>query len=141
VLETFMVRTQAAWMAGELNPINKACSQEARTNTLRAFIDGHRPYEEAIVRAHQLRAFDDDEFLVNLNEDNFVLTSKALYFFKPEAQVILLRDIQKYQSKGILHLTLELTMTNGEKRTTPGIDTLPEDHYVRYLIKQSYNAS
>lgn len=141
VLETFMVRTRSAWMAGELNPLNKVCSLEARTNSLRAFIDGHRQYEEAIARAHDTRAFDKDEFLVNLNEENFLLTSKALYLFKPEQQVILLRDVRKFQTKGILKLTLELTMTSGEKRTLPGIDTLPEDHYVQYLIKQSYNAS
>jgi hypothetical protein len=138
VLESLMVQTHTAWKAGELDPLNKVCAQEARTNSLRAFIDGHRQYEEDILRAHRLRAFDEDEFLVGLNEEDFVLTSKALYLFKPEEQVILLRDVQKFQTKGILKLTLELTMASGEKRTLPGMGSLPEDHYVQHFMSYVY---
>lgn len=141
VLETLMVQTRAAWMAGEMNPLNKVCTVEARSNSMRAFIDGHRPYEAAILRAHRLRAFDENEFLVHLNEEDFVLTSKAFYLFKPGEQVILLRDVKNFRTRGIMNLTLELTMRNEEKRTIPGIDTLPEDRYVQYLAKQSYNAN
>lgn len=139
--EKLMTQTHASWRAGELNPLSPTCSREARRSTLRQFIDAHRKYRDDLEHAHTLRPFVEGEFLVNLNEEHFVTTSRAVYFFKPEERVFVISELSDYRSKGVIKFKLILTYKNGEIREFTDMDIIPQDEYIQYLIKEPYNVT
>ncbi|MCA9394695.1 MAG: hypothetical protein KC900_10855 [Candidatus Omnitrophica bacterium] len=139
--EKLMSQTHTSWRAGELNPLSPTCSREARNNSLQQFIAGHCLYREDIERAWKIRPFEEGEFLVNLSEGNFVTTSRALYFFKPQERVLRLNELSDYKSKGFLKMSLTVRYKNGEEQKFNDVEVLPEDEYIQYLIKEPYNAS
>jgi len=59
------------------------------------WINTYYKYQNTILKANKIRAFDKDEFLVEVTRNGYVLTNKSLFVFKP-AQVIDLKDILSY---------------------------------------------
>jgi hypothetical protein len=88
---------------------------------------------EVIESAFRARPFDDDEVLVAWEKQSYVLTSRCLYLFTPNAMSILLDDIGGYSRKRrlfawpILTFRVIVDLKSGERIIASGLGGAPDE--------------
>lgn len=129
----FLVTTYQKWRDGDLNKLSDVYKNEASQYELEKFVKAHEKYTNDLKAAIKLRPFDDDEYLVTVQEDHFVLTSKALYYFKKNIKAILLREIADVKEKGWLDITQTITLQSGEQLLYEKMDFVPQKKFVLFM--------
>ena len=79
---------------------------------------------EDLRAAHKLRNFEADECLLDLFEEQFVLTSRVFYDLG-QSRVIALEDVVGYERKGFFSKKAVFTLKSGEKLVVKGLGEAP----------------
>ena len=79
---------------------------------------------EDLRAARELREFEADECLLDLCEEQFVLTSRAFYDLA-QSRVVPLREVTDYKRKGLFSRKALFTLKSGEKLVVKGLSDAP----------------
>ncbi|MDO5980284.1 hypothetical protein [Flavivirga spongiicola] len=124
------------WLSGKLEKLDKKyCELVAKKFSFegfyRGFTDKDKKLIEDFVKIHK---FEDDEFLITSMANAYVMTNKNI-FFPIKNQVISLKDIQSYSSKGWWTVTFFMTLISGEEIVIENLDGVPTDEYLNFFKK------
>lgn len=126
----FMAVTYIRWKKGTMHSLSDLFKKEADQNSIEKFIAGHEKYAKDFETACSMRAIGDDEYLVSLTPGYFFMTSKAIYILVQPPKMIMIKDIAEYKLEGILSVTLNATLKNGEHIVCPKMKAAPAENFV-----------
>ncbi|MGE0267368.1 MAG: hypothetical protein AB7S78_02780 [Candidatus Omnitrophota bacterium] len=128
--QKFMAITYIQWKRGTMDPLSDLFKKEAEQNSFEKFIAGHEKYKKDFETSHLMRNIQEAEYLVSLTEKTFFMTSKAIYILMQPAKVILIEDIAEYRLEGVLSITMNATLKNGEHIVYPKMKAAPAEKFV-----------
>ena len=126
-IQRFVAATHAAWSAGKLDIVRDNYRNEAGSSSLEAFARGHDQYASTLRAAATLAPFAEDEYLVALSPDEFVLTSRALYILRAPPRVVALESIDETGTSGNFKMRIFFVkLRSGETIEYEGMTRVPD---------------
>jgi hypothetical protein len=139
----FMTSSHNNWKQGKLDGFSTPLRVFANLETFEKFCTVYKFFYGHINTAHKLRPFDEEEYLIPSYNRQFLMTSKAIYFFDPANIVILKKDISQYEIKNQPRYRdgkdMYFTLQSGKKFAFKKIKDIAEKKYVDYFIKMTDN--
>ncbi len=119
------------WKSGKVKSIFTLSQQDANAMSQEAFADKYYKYRQQILNANNMRAFEKDEYLIDVQRGVYLVTNRALYTLKP-IHVSLLADIKKYEvDEGFMSGSMIITLNSGEVIKTKRSNALPPIAMIR----------
>lgn len=124
------------WLSGNLEKLNENMQLSVETSSFEGFYKIYTEKDKKLIEDFiKVHEFDDDEFIVALMVNSFVMSNKNL-FFPTKNLVVSLKDIQSHSSKGWWSVTLFLTLVSGDEIVIENLDGVPADEYLDFFAME-----
>ena len=139
--DEILLRTYAGFRDGLLKHLPLLYTvQEAKAKRLKQFVTFYRNlYGRALEWCLTQRPFQEDEILVAVDAEWFLLTSQALYLFRKKKtwsliRILPLAEISRYSVRGWWTFQMDIQLRSGEQVVLRSLEKVPREEVMRALL-------